>query len=53
MRAQSAPAALGALELEREGLFGLGVDPLVTELGGIEVVRVVRDEGVACEELGR
>ena len=41
---------IGSTGLEGEGLFDLSVDLLVAELGGIEVARVARDEGVAGQQ---
>ena len=44
------PSGTGIMGLEREGLGDLGVDPMIAELGGVEVVLAVREEGPAGQQ---
>src|SRR5215831_17960416 len=44
------PGRTGIVGLEREGLGDLGVDPLVAELGCVDVARVAWEEGLAGQQ---
>ena len=44
------PGRAGIVGLERESLGDLGVDPVVAELGGVDVAQVVREEGLAGQQ---
>src|SRR5262249_12763400 len=44
------PGRTGIVGLEREGLGDLGVDPVVAELGCVDVARVAREERLAGQQ---